>query len=234
MAKNDEYPSISAILPKAVAIYPKLNEPDTKFDSDGVYETKLKFDPDGAVCVVGKKDVSWEDFKAQVEAMRDAYLAATKKKLMAGDGKAKQKAKTIDVVPFGEDPDLDDEGEETGLIVVKAKMKASGIAKKDGKPWKRSPKLFDARGKVLDPAPAIWGGSVLKVAVEAQPYYTAKDNVVGVTMRLQAAQVIELVSGGGNRSAESYGFGAEEEGYSATADADDAGFSDEGADDADF
>lgn len=233
MAKNSERLSLSIITPKGVAIYPKLNTPDTKFVPEGVYETKLKFSPDAEDAVLAKKLVPWSEIVAAVAAQQEEFLQQQKKKLLAGDGKAKAKAKTLTSLPFGEEADLDDEGEETGLIVVKAKMKASGTGK-DGKPWTRKPILFDAKNKRLgDDSPAIWGGSTLKVAASAVPYYNAKDNVVGTTLYLEAVQVIDLVSGQG-RTAEAYGFG-EEDGYAAE-ESEDAPFAADGGgeDDSNF
>lgn len=214
MAKKSDRPSFNMITPKGVAIYPKLDKPDTKFDADGVYEVKLKFDPTATDGVIGKTSATWAEIVEKAEAIRDEFLATTKADLQSGDGKAKAKAKSISALDFGAEPDVDDDGNETGMIVVKVKMKASGVSKKDGKPWTRKPTLFDAKGKPLPAnAPPIWGGSTLKAAAEVVPYYTAKDNVVGITLRLNAVQVIELVSGQG-RTASAFGFG-EEDGYEA-------------------
>lgn len=211
MAKSDT-PSLNIITPKGVAVYPKLNKPDTKFDADGVYEVKLRLDPDATGGTLDKKSATLADIIAAATKLRDEFLAEKKAELAASSNpKAKKKAKEIEVREIGE-ADLDEDGEETGLILLKAKMKASGISKKDQTPWTRAPKLFDAKGKPLDAKTTqIWGGSVLKVAAKAVPYYAANDNIVGVTLYLEAVQVIELVSGGG-RDAGAFGFG-EEEGY---------------------
>lgn len=226
MAKNDERKKVNLITPRGVGIYPKLNTPDTKFDADGVYEVKLRIDPEATDGIIGKDTASWAEIVEALETLRDETLKEKKAELAASkDPKAKAKAKTIDVVEIG-GPDYDGEGEETGNIVIKAKMKASGISKKDQKPWTRKPVLFDAKGKKLPAdAPPIYGGSELKVACTALAYYNAKDNVVGVTLQLEAVQVIQLVSGGGGRSAEAYGFGAED-GYEASDGNDDAPFGD--------
>lgn len=213
MAKQNDRLEVSIVTPRGVAIYPKLNKPDTKFYADGVYETKLKFDPDATDGVIGKKTASWADIKAAIDANQEEFLKAKKAELAKGDGKAKNKAKSIESIEWGVEPDVNDEGEETGLIVVKAKMKASGKSKKDGSKWERSPRLFDAKGKLMPADKAIWGGSTLKVAGKVVPYYNAKDNVVGSTFYLEGVQVIDLVSGGG-RDAGSMGF-VEEDGYTA-------------------
>lgn len=209
MAKNNT-PVINAILPRADAIYPKLNTPDTKFDADGVFETKLAFDLENATDgVIGKSNVTLKEILERAHKLRDEFAEAKRDELAAGDGKQKKKSKELEVRDIGE-AELDDNGDETGRMILKAKMKASGTSQKDGKRWERKPKLFDAKGKDLGKnPPSIYGGSVLKVAVQFVPYYTPKDNEVGVSIRMEAVQVIELVSGGG-RSASAYGFGAED------------------------
>lgn len=230
MAKSNAYPVIKLLLPKAPAIFPKLNTPDTKFDPDGVYEVKLRYEEGQTeLGLIGRNEIDLEGILERLKALRDEFADAKREELMAGDGKQKKKAKELTVRDIGEMECDDDTGEETGNLILKAKMKASGISKKDGKPWTRAPKLFDAKGKPFPAkAPAIYGGSVLKVAVEAVPYYAANDNVVGITLRLEAVQVIDLVSGGG-RSASAYGFGSED-GYSAEEDVgDDAGSVDDSA-----
>lgn len=229
MAKNNNYPTLNLILPKAPAIFPKLNSPDTKFDADGVYETKLRFVPEESLDgLIGKSKIDLEGILDRLKTLRDDFAEAKREELAAGDGKQKKKAKELSVRDIGEAECDDDTGDETGNLILKVKMKASGISKKDGKKWERSPKLFDAQGKALPKnAPPIYGGSILKVAVQAVPYYAANDNEVGVTLRLEAVQVIELVSGGG-RSASAYGFGAED-GYSAEDIGDDAGSVDDSA-----
>lgn len=215
MSDKNALPKFNFITPKAPAIYPKLNEPDTKFVAEGVYESKLRIDPSAEDGVIGKDKASWATIYERLEELRDGFLAEKKKELAASkDPKNKNKAKTISAADIGT-PDLDNEGEETGMLVIKVKAKASGGGGDTGKKaWKRKITIFDAKGKKMENPPLIYGGSELKVAVSAVPYYSPKDNVVGVTLYLEAVQVIELVSSGGGKSADSFGFG-EEEGYEA-------------------
>lgn len=113
--------------------------------------------------------------------------------------------------------EYDKETEEpTGNLIFKFKMKASGISKKNGKEekWSRKPALFDAKGVPLrGKLPQIWGGSEGIVAFIADPYFIPGTGVAGVSLKLDAVQILKL-SGPGERSADSYGFG-EEDGYDA-------------------
>lgn len=229
MAKSNDRPSLMIVTPRGIAVFPKLNKPDFKFATEGSYETKLQIAPDSDDAVIGRDSVTQAELIAALETMRDEFLVEKKAELAASkDPKAKAKARTITTRDIGE-PALDDDGNETGELVIKAKMKASGVGK-DGKPWKRTPKLFDAHNKAMKiDGPAIYGGSTLKLAAKAVPYYMAAENFVGVSLYLEAVQVLDLVTGGG-RSASAYGFGSEEGGYAADESDDSSAFSDEGAD----
>lgn len=188
------------VTPKGTAIWPKLNEPDTKFDPAGVYEVKLAFD----------EDVDLDDFKTKVQKQIDAKYAEIVSKLEdEGKGGLAKKVTKRDIDELFKAEEDDATGDETGRILIKAKMKASGVSKKTGKNWSRRPDIIDAKGNKLRNAPNIGGGSVMKLCVELAPYYVPSDKVVGVSFRLEAAQIIKLVSFG-ERNASDYGFGDED------------------------
>lgn len=99
--------------------------------------------------------------------------------------------------------------EETGTVVFKFKMKAN-IQTKDGRTIPMSPKLFDASGQLMTDVQSVYGGSEIKVSADMIPYYVATIGA-GISLRLKAVQVINLITGGGD-NAESYGF-EKTEGY---------------------
>ena len=98
----------------------------------------------------------------------------------------------------------DDEGEETGEVFLRFKLKAK-VTPKDGKPFAQKPNGFDADGSPWDDETPVYGGSVIKVNFEAVPYGPDSNKKVGLTLRLRAFQVKELVTTGG-ASASGYGF----------------------------
>lgn len=189
MAQNKKKPSVT---PAGRAIFPRLNEPDTKFNEDGVYTVTLALEG--------------EEAQAMIEVIEEAKkeaMAMAKKQI-----KGKKKPKEADL-PYFEV--LDENEEETGEIGFKFKMKASGVSKKTGKRWERRPALFDAKTKRINAdTTQIWGGSIIKVSYTADPYYVPALGA-GVSLRLEGVQVIELVTAGG-KSASDLGFG-EEDGY---------------------
>ena len=100
--------------------------------------------------------------------------------------------------------------DENGNMQFNFKCKASGVSK-TGQNWEQKPKVFDSKGTSISKDILVWGGTTMKVAYEIIPY---SNNMLGsgVSLRLKAVQVHELVSGGG-ASADSYGFKEEANGY---------------------
>ncbi len=201
--------NVRGITPAGISIFPKLNTPDTKYKPLGEYATKLKFTAEEAQPLI-------EEFEADLAK----YFEEVQEELKAeAERDPKNKAKTmakLKGLKFAADkpykPELDDEGEETGNIVFNYKMPAR--VAREGKPdLVLKPDFFDANGKKLAVAPEIWGGSKLAVAYELRPFNT---NIgVGMSLRLQAVQIIELRQGG-QRDAAGYGFGAVAGGYEAS------------------
>lgn len=209
--------------PRAPAIWPRLNEPDTKHDAAGVFECKQELSLDDPI-VQKIKARAMEMAKAKFEEVKEqfaddskvyfdeeAYDAKVAELKGAGKKALAEKLKLITLVePLA--PEIDDDGDETGTVMLKAKMKASGVYKsgpKTGQRWERKPNIFNAKGKQLANPPKIGGGSEVKMSIELSVYYAANDGKVGVSFRLEAVQLITHVAFG-QRDAAGYGFGAED------------------------
>lgn len=172
--------------------YPKLIEPETKFNPEGVYKIVGLIDPAEADTIATQLDELLNKHKESLKAQ-----APTQKFKLAD---LPYSYETIDGTPY---------------FVVKAKMKAKGIDR-DGRAWSAAPALFDARGGAIKDREALkglWSGTTGRISFDACPFYQAAIGA-GITLRLRAVQIIDLVEGGG--SAESYGFG-EEEGWTPAA-----------------
>tara|TARA_R110000772_G_scaffold194552_3_gene305296 strand:+ start:715 stop:1323 length:609 start_codon:yes stop_codon:yes gene_type:complete len=167
------------VTPAGRAIYPWLINPDTKFNALGEYKVSLSLNTSEAEPLIKKID----------EAMEKA-------KTLAPEGK---KVKVSDPPYFNE---VDGDEQETGNVLFKFKSKAQ-IQTKDGKTIKITPKLFDSKGTLLKDVTEIWGGSTIKISADIAPYFVGAVGA-GVSLRLKAVQIIELVTGGNN--ADSYGF----------------------------
>lgn len=211
MSVQDDIKPLKIVTPKGEAIWPKLDEPDTKFNAAGEYSVKLKLSGEDA-----------EELKAQVDKFVDEVEQATQAQLddeissAPGPKKAKlKKVKEELTTNYPYDMDVDDDGMETGDVIFKFKMVASGENKRTGKAWERKPALFDSKGKPFPEGVAIWNGSTLRVSGVMTPYFVPAMKFCGGSLKLNAVKVIDLVSGGGASSAAGFGFGGEEEGIDA-------------------
>lgn len=191
--------------PKGTFKFPSLSKPDfgnEKFPKpDGEFKTAL-------VCPL---DADTQAFIAKLTPEYDAAIAAGKVDFAALALPIRKKLGAVKEQMFYE-VEYDPETEaETGNVIFKFKTKYKIADKKDQSIRHNKIGLFDAKGKPLAAGTLIYGGTIGKIAFQTSGYFVAGQGMAGLSLRLSAAQVIELV-GPGNRSASSFGFG-EEDGY---------------------
>lgn len=166
--------------PKGRLKYPRLAEPDTKFDADGEYKTAL---------IVSKEAA--QSFITKLTTIIEKAVDSWKKE------NPKHKGKPIN---FPWEDELDDNGDETGNVEFKFKTKAVGRSKKSGETWSNKPAILDSSGKEVSGVNP-WGGTVAKVGIEVSDFVFNNPSGVGVSPRLKLVQIIELVEGGSNAAA---------------------------------
>lgn len=175
------------VTPLGKAVFPKINAPDFRFDELGIYSCKLH---------VPQED--FEEFSKKVEELADtAYQAELAKQ-------GKQKLKKMQSLPIR----ITEEGDYEIYSKQPAKKNTSkGVLE-------FSVAMYDSEGNKLPSDTNIGSGSKLRLSVEFAPWYVPSIGF-GYTLRLRAAQVIELVeySGAGGGNAESMGFGKVEGGF---------------------
>jgi len=172
---------------KGTAKFCHLNEPNKKFNAEfGVWSCDLV--------------VSSEQAEVLKQAIRPLYEEELQKVQDANPGKEIKQAQK----PFDEQSD--------GTSLVRIKRKGGG-RRADGTTYTlSSPALYDSAGKPLPEDVQIWGGSKMNVAFRPNFWYIPALGF-GVSLDLEAVQVIELANGGvSNVAAEAFGF-TEEEGF---------------------
>lgn len=182
---SEQYAKITT--PKGKFIYPHLTKPDTKFNVDGEYHLVLSLPREDAKDLVAK-------LKAEAKKSNEKAGEKANKKVKANNN------------PFS----LNDDSQE---VEFKFKLKAKAKSRKTGNEWEQAPAIFDAKGKPMPKGKSIWGGTVGRVNAEVIPYYTPSLGS-GITLRLKAVQIIDLVEGSGGSKADDFGF-EEEEGFDA-------------------
>ncbi len=150
--------------PKGTAVYPRIAEPDTKFNSDGVYHCKLH---------VSEKDFNLfsKTVTDIVEKEYEAECAIKGKKL---------KRATTSPIRITEEGDY-----ELYAKQVAQRQTAKGLLE-------FKVPVFDAEGKRLEKSPSIGSGSTLKLSTEVYTWFTPTQGF-GYTLRLKAVQVIDLI-----------------------------------------
>ena len=175
------------VTPRGKLVYPHLNKADTKFDKDGVWRANLRIPKEEAKQLV-------DDIDNQIQSNATEETNKRNKKVKVAN------------------PPYTDDGE--GNYVFNFKLKASGI-RPNGERWSQKPILYDSKGNLFNNKDIIWGGTEAKVAFQPSSYYVPSIGA-GVSLRLKAVQILNLVSS--NQDASSYGF-KQEEGFVAEADA---------------
>ena len=148
--------------PKGIAVYPRLNMPDTKFDELGAYKADIA--------------VPFEEAKPLMDKLQAIWKAHTGKPANATSN-----------TMWAKETDKET-GEETGRVVFKMRVK-NRLTKK-GQVWDRQPKVFDAAGNRVMDIPNIGGGSTLKVFFEV--YEWNAGGKMGVSLQPMKVQLLDL------------------------------------------
>lgn len=166
--------------PAGIAVYPKIEKPDTKFNADGVYSIDLDLDGPAAEELIGKlTKVADESYAAECKAKgKKALKRSDMPWKMVDDGKTR----------------------------FKFKLKAKGGSGE--KMWDQKPALFDAKGSPVKDL-NVGSGSIVKVAFDVVPYFTAMVGQ-GISLRLRAVQIIELRQFIAGDNFDAFGFKATE------------------------
>jgi hypothetical protein len=162
---------------EGTAMWAKVFEPDCKFNPDGDYTINIQMPVADSI---------------EVSEKLDSIVQAEFDKAVEKDPRLKNQLSTRPVCQ----PVFDrDTGDDTGNVEFKFKLKAK-IKRKDGTTFEQRPTVFDSKVKPMDKSALIGNGSKVKVAFEPIPYVMPATKQVGVSLRLKAVQVLELVEYG--------------------------------------
>jgi hypothetical protein len=171
--------------PKGVAVWPKLETPDTKFNPLGVYSVDLAIPAEEAEDLMKKLMAVHKEHTGKVPAKADNSMWKM---------------------------EIDEEtGEETGRVIFKCKIK--NVMRKDGQLWDRKPVLWDAMGKRVEGL-NIGSGSILRLKLSVYAWNAAGKKGISLQPRAVQVIDLKTFSGGGagfDFEVEEGGFVAEEE-----------------------
>lgn len=162
---------------EGTAMWAKVFEPDTKFNPDGDYSINIQMPVADSV---------------KMSEKLESLVQAKFNEAVKEDPRLKNQLTTRPVCQ----PVFDrDTGDDTGNVEFKFKLKAK-IKKRDGTMFEQAPTVFDSKVKPMDKSTLIGNGSRVKVAFEPITYVMPATKQVGVSLRLKAVQVLDLVEYG--------------------------------------
>lgn len=182
----------AVVTPTGNALWAKVTEPQAnKFNPVLMFSMSVIFKPEEV-----------EGFKASMQGLLDSYYDEVFAELKPQKQKSLVKA---DLFREAEDKD----GNLTGELELRTKQFALDFNKEP-----QSMPIVDSVGKdITDGCPLVGNGSRVRAKVFPKLYHMASTNTVGISFRLNAVQIIELVEYG-NASG---GFDAVDGGYVAPA-----------------
>lgn len=181
--------------PVGEAVFPWLTKVDTKHDAAGVYHTDLSVPFELA-----------DDFIAKLEKVRSDFVATLP--IAQQSGLVPRPVYNMELTRPEFPKDASDmekdairvafEPQETGNVLFRFKLKST-VTPASGETFTQKPVIVmaDTGAAVEEP---VYGGSMIRVRGQIVPYTNAMSKQVGVTLRLKAVQVLELVTGSGEGS----------------------------------
>ena len=161
--------NLQIFTPKVRVIWANLHQPNTKFDTDGVYDVTVAMTAE------------------QMKPIKDRIDAVIKAAEAEYEATYKKKPNLANTHPCC--PEIDKQtGEETGNWFLKVKLKAVTVV--NGSPKKRRPVLVDSQLEPLGDNNLIGKGSIVCVNFNVYPYYVPALGL-GASAKLVAVQVIK-------------------------------------------
>lgn len=171
--KRKSYPTMMS--PRGIASWPKLNKPDEKYD---------KF----TVGLILEKDVA-EKFLGTLKEIDETNLKEAQASIKGKTHPKTGEPLSVEHQGLPYKLELDSNKQPTGRIIVQFGLNATWKDKED-KTQHNKVNLFDASGKPCNVQ--VGGGSEIIVAFRPSPYFIDGTRAAGVTLKIQAVQVINL------------------------------------------
>lgn len=174
--------------PVGEAVFPWITKADTEYDPSGTFRTDLSVPFDDAQDFIAKLEKIRSDFiqtlpvnKQKALSPIPVYREELTRPEYPEDATAEQKKEIRDSW----------EGEPTGNVLFRFKLKAH-VDTEDGGFDQEPTVVHAATGEKVEGP--VYNGSVVRIRGQVVPYTNNAAGTVGVTLRMKAVQVVELVS----------------------------------------
>lgn len=191
----------SRLTPKGELLFAHIVEPDYGTrdypDEEGSFTLTLRLDGGDSEALLAKLHDDIEEAREQTKEGFAGLSVATRKKL----------GKPEFVLPGTTEYDRETE-EPTGCTLFRFKTKAF-YTNRAGEKRARHVPVFDSMARPVTLAEEPGNGSLARVSFTAVPYFVEGQGKGGLTLYLNAVQILKL-NAAGARSAADYGFAADE------------------------
>ena len=174
-----DIPGIGITTPKGKALWCNNVTPEREYTKEGDLSTFLILDP---------SDSAVQEFLAPLQKICDEAFEQAQKNLPA------EKAKQVTKRPITQE-DTDKDGNPTGKVKVKLKLGKIDEKKAEGKQYTIT--TYDAKKNEIKEPPTVGNGSTIRCSGFAFPYYMASSKEVGISIKWNALQIIDLKSSSG-------------------------------------
>lgn len=192
--------------PKGMGLFTHIVEPDYGTEQypikDGQFSTTLILDADAT-----------EVLKAKLKNEIDEACNQAEEKFAGLKRIQREKLGSVTFNPVCA-PEYDKEDNPTGNYVWRFKTAAYLEDRNTGKKRLRTVPVFDSLNQRVELPEEPGNGSIIRVSFTTNPYFVDGQGMGGLSLYLNAVQILKL-SKGGERRAEDYGFTAEEDGFTA-------------------
>lgn len=187
--------TIPIAIPEGLAAFPKLQQPDfhPQYHPEGEYSCDVALDPESE---------EYGDLHSKLTKFGEAWMAQMK---ADGDNITEE---TRFKLPFS--PQKDKEKQPTGMMLVKAKLKAKVKLSPDEPAISQRPMVLGPDAKPYEEIPRIGGGSTVRVGADAYCTLFGATDTFYVSLRLRGVQIVNLIEFGELSEANygTYGFEA--------------------------
>lgn len=182
--------------PIGEAVFPWLTKPDTRFNKDGVYHVDISVPFELAQDCIARLEKVRDDFIATLPVAKQRALAPRPVYIEELTRPVREEGMSDEQ---WEEVKFNFVGEPTGNVIFRCKLKAL-VRPQDGEAWVQKPTVItaDTGEAITDP---VYHGSILRARGQIVPYTNDSNATAGITLRLRAVQVHELVTGGGDGAA---------------------------------
>lgn len=195
---------IMYLTPKGIALFAHIKDPDFGNDKypnpEGSYRVTLILDDAQSMRLKDKLSDEIDKAREFAEEKFNSLKRSTREKI--------GKLSFNDVCS----PEYDKEDNPTGNYKWNFKCNYKFEDKNTGKKIERHIPVFDSMNQPIKLKDEIGNGSEIRVSFCVNPYFVEGQGMGGLTMYINAIQVAKMVKGG-ERTAESYGFEVDEDGY---------------------